>query len=43
MEEKKLSCENLVDALAALPKSNTYSYINKATHTALRIENVEKP
>ena len=43
MEEKKLSCENLVDALAALPRSNTYNYINKATHTALKIENVEKP
>lgn len=43
MEEKKLSCENLVDALSALPKSNTYTYINQATHTALRIENVEKP
>lgn len=43
MEEKKFSCENLVDALSALPKSNTYTYINKATHTALRIENVEKP
>lgn len=43
MEETKLTCENLVDALAALPRTNTYSYINKATHTALKIENVEKP
>lgn len=43
MEEKKLSCENLVDAIAALPKSSTYNYINKATHTALKIDNVEKP
>lgn len=43
MEEKTLSCENLVDALAALPKANTYSYINKATHTAFKIDNVEKP
>ncbi len=43
MGEKKFSCENLVDGLAALPKSSTYSYINKATHTALRIEDVVKP
>lgn len=43
MDERKLSCENLVDALAALPKANTYNYINKATHTALKIESVVKP
>lgn len=43
MEEKKMTCENLVADLAALNRANTYRYINCATTTALRIENVEKP
>lgn len=43
VEDRKLTCENLVDALSALSKEVTYNYINKATHTALKIENVEKP
>lgn len=43
VEEKKFSCENLVDALAALCKADTYNYINKSTHTVLQIVDVEKP
>jgi type II restriction enzyme len=43
MPELKFTCENLVDAIAALPRNNTYNYINKATHTVIRIVDVEKP
>ena len=43
MKEVKFSCENLVDGLAALSKTSTYNYINDATHTVIRIEEVEKP
>lgn len=43
MKESKLTCENLVNSLAALPKSVTYNYINKATRTSLKIVDVQKP
>lgn len=43
MAEKIFTCENLVDSLAALPKNTTYNYIHQATHTVIKIINVEKP
>lgn len=43
MTSTKFTCENLVDAIAALPRSNVYNYINPSTHTVLKIKDVVKP
>ena len=45
MEEtdRKVSCENLVNALAALPKRTPFNYIHGATHTLVAIDDVETP
>ncbi len=43
MADTKFTCENIVDAIAALPRSNTYNYINPSTHTVIKILDVAKP
>lgn len=43
MPSTEFTCGNLVDAISALPKNRTYNYVNPATHTVIRIEDVEKP
>lgn len=43
MSDQTFSCENLVDAIYALPRNKTYNYVHDATHTVIKIMNVDKP